>query len=118
MRKILLFGMLLLSVSSYSQSYKVGALFFNSTIAKTDILLTITDEKVRLESKDYPSEYDIVKNTNGTIYTTDGVLTQSFILSKQSGKQKGFAYDTIIIFSLDAKIPTSQKIMYYCKLQE
>ena len=120
MKKIL-FVLFFLSIASYSQTYKIGAGFFNPAFFKIDATLNISDVKVIIEISDKGKktiqEYEVVKKVNGLLYITDGVMTHSLSMLSETGTKKGFKYDTLIVFAFD-KRQSELPLMYYGKLQE
>lgn len=120
MKKVLFVLFLLLSAVSYSQTYKIGAGFVNSTFFKTDGKITINDKKIIIEinnnGKLTTNEYEVVKKANNLLYFTDGVMTHYFSFIDEKGKKKGFEYDNIVVFNFDKKQGDIQ-VMYYCKIE-
>lgn len=121
MRKNIVYFLLLFVTIGYSQSYKFGAGYANGITFKVVGSLMINDKKVIFETfnKDIKDvkEYDLIKNVNGIVYFTDGVMTHFFTFVKDTGKKKGFDYDTLVIFNFD-KSQSNMPVTYYCKLQE
>ena len=119
-KTLILFTILFTFNLVQSQSYKFGAAFFNTggmfisingSINIIDSVLTIsTIDKNNVESK---ATYTLVKKANNIFYFTDGVKTYSFVTMNQSGKKKGFEYDTLVVWAWI--LQESNSVMYYCK---
>jgi len=106
--------------NSFSQKYNYGACFVNPNFIKLEGKILISDSTVNISSiykgEEKINSYSVVKKVNGIIYITDGVMTHSIAMNSQSGKKKGFEYDTILIFTFDSRQGVGQNMMYYSKL--
>jgi hypothetical protein len=120
MKKIILGMIFLFSLFSYSQDYKFGTGYANGVFFKVNGTLKITDKQVVFETvendKKTVFEYEVIKNVNGLLYFTDGVMKHFFTFINEKGTKKGFEYDTLIIFNYD-KSQSNIPVTYYCKLQ-
>ncbi len=107
-------------LTSFSQKYNYGACFVNPNFIKLEGKIVITDSTVNISSiykgVEKVNSYSVVKKVNGIIYITDGVMTHSIAMNSESGKKKGFEYDTLIILTFDSRQGVGQNMMYYSKL--
>lgn len=119
MRKIL-FTLVFLSTYnwSYSQTYDFGALTSSTLTVKSEGKINITEKSVIIESEGKTFKYNLVKNANGVIYFTDGVMTNFFTIIEQKGKKKGFEYDYIINYQMDKKMGGTNVIYWSKKSKE
>jgi hypothetical protein len=102
-----------------SQNYKYGAVFTSTMIIKLSGNIKINDSIVSLTTIDknnveQSNTYKFVKTANRVTYFTDGVTTYSLIINSESGKKKGFEYDTLIVW----KFSNELSMMYYCKKED
>lgn len=107
---------LLLTTLSFSQTYEVVAVgdYYNAT--KLEGVATISDAKYTVSfSNGKTVEFDIVSNKNGTIYITDGVMTDWLNVIEKKGKKKGQEYSKIIILNFDIRRNINTNVLYYCK---
>ncbi len=107
---------LLFTYLSFSQTYNVVAVgdFYNVT--KLNGTATITDAKYTVSFENgKTSEFDVVSNKNGTIYITDGVMTDWLNIIEEKGKKKGKEYSKIIIINFDIRRNLNTKVLYYCE---
>lgn len=103
---------------SYSQTYDFGAMTSSTLTVKTEGKILITEKSVVIESEGKTYTYELVKNVNGIIYFTDGVMTHFFSIVEQNGKKKGFEYDNMINFQMDKNIGGTSVIYWSKKLKE
>lgn len=114
MKKILF--LLLMPFVSFSQNYKIGAVGNYSYDVKIDGNIRITDNKVIFEYPNKPSIiYDFIKESNGTIYMTDGVMIDFVQIINKLGKKKGFEYNKIIILNFDVRKNIKDIVLFYVK---
>lgn len=120
MKKLILISFLFFGLNSFSQEYKYGAGYANGIFFKLDGVLKITEKQVIFETNENDKknvfEYDVIKNVNGILYFTDGVMKHFLTFTNEKGKKKGFEYDTIVLFNFD-KSQSQVPVTYYCKLQ-
>lgn len=102
----------LISLASFSQKYKVGAMSFMGNNVKSDALIIINDSTVTLKGNGQNYNYKLIKIANGIVYFTDGVMTNSYTILNQSGKIKGFKYDKYILYTPDNR-QNSGTVIYY-----
>ncbi len=118
MKKIILGVFVFLSFVSHTQDYKFGAGFANGIFFKMEGGFKITDKEVVFEvdnnGKTTTTKYQVVKNVNGLLYITDGVMTHFLTFTDMEGKKKGFEYDCIVVFNFD-KSQSISPVNYYCK---
>lgn len=102
-----------ISVFASAQTYKVGvmsamgrAIQYNLQIVINDSLVTLTDSDAK------QAKFQFVKEANGTVYFTDGVMTHFFTILDVKGKIKGFNYDKYILFTPDNRRGTGSVIYY------
>ena len=106
MKKIIVAILMLLSISMYSQEYKVKAIQSGGMTVKYDAILKITDslfsvtQMVKGVNKE--SSYDIVNTRNGVTYVTDGVMTHYFTMTENKSKKKGKQITHELYFTMDA----------------
>jgi hypothetical protein len=102
-----------------SQNYKYGAAFASNFFVKMTGNIKVNDSLVTISTfdknnKETTNTYTFVKTANRITYFTDGVTTYSIYISSESGKKKGFEYDTLITWKIDA----TNYIMYYAKKED
>jgi hypothetical protein len=102
-----------------SQNYKYGAAFASNFFVKMTGNIKVNDSLVTISGFDKnnietTNTYTFVKTANRITYFTDGVTMYSMTISSETGKKKGFEYDTLIIWRFDA----TNYIMYYCKKED
>lgn len=113
--KIILLFVVLFWNLSYSQKYDVGVISALGYTAKTTGSIIITDDKVTIISGEHKAEYKFLKKVNGIIYFTDEIMTHYFTILEESGKKKGFVYDTIIFFHPDKNFTPNTFSQHWCK---
>jgi hypothetical protein len=122
-KTILLFTILftfnLVQSQSKTQVYNYGAVYTSTIIAKLSGSIKIDDSIVSLSTIDknnveQTNTYKFIKTANRVTYFTDGVTTYSLIINSESGKKKGFEYDTLIVW----KFSDALTMMYYCKKED
>jgi hypothetical protein len=102
-----------------SQNYKYGAAFASNLFVKMTGNIKVNDSLVTISVFDKnnietTNTYTFVKTANRITYFTDGVTMHSMTISSDTGKKKGFEYDTLITWRFDA----TNYIMYYCKKED
>ena len=102
-----------------SQNFKYGVAFTSNMFVKLSGNIKISDSIVTISSIDkngieQTNTYTFVKTANRITYFTDGVTTYSIYISSESGKKKGFEYDTLITWKIDA----TNYLMYYAKKED
>ena len=102
---------------SFSQTYKFGAISSSSVTAKSEGKIIITDKNVSFESEGKTFNYDLVKNVNGIIYFTDGVMTHFLTITEQKGSKKGFEYNYMINYQMDKNMGGTN-VIYWSKKTE
>lgn len=103
--------------NSKAQNFDIGVMDMNGMTAKIEGYIKITDSLVIINTEGKSLEYQILKKTNGLTYFTDGVMTHYFTFLEESGKKKGFQFDTMIFFNPDKNFLPSI-ITYWCKKRE
>ena len=102
-----------------SQNYKYGAIFSSTLFVKLSGNIKISDSIVTISSIDkngieQTNTYTFIKTANRITYFTDGVTTYSMYISSESGKKKGFEYDTQIVLKWNETI----SMIYYAKKED
>ena len=112
--KYILILLLALSSNAFAQTYKFGAIMSSGMNVKMEGSIIIKDSSVKISNGTKTNEYKLVKDANGIIYFTDDVMTHYFTIIPQTGKKKGFEYDTMISWFLDKRMG-GEPIIYWCK---
>ncbi len=109
--------LLFLSAISYSQTYNIELIGSGAFATKYKGTLEITETKCNLVFDGKVVSYDVVKNVNGIVYITDGVMTDWLQIVKSDGKKKGVDYNYMIYLNYDQRKNLNVQTIYYCKWQ-
>jgi len=99
------------------QNYNIGAVSIDFIGMKRDVSLkgtyTIKNDLLIIVTKDASVKYKIISYENGDLKYADGDVIQTMNISNETGKLKGFVYDTKITFT-DKKNGGGSTNYYWC----
>jgi hypothetical protein len=110
---LLLFLLLYPSFLCSSKTFKIGVIFVMNDFVKIDMKIDVNDSLVIFSSPNKPATtYKKIKESNGTIYYTDGVMTNLITVANEIGKKKGFNYNRLMVCIPDYRLG-AQKLLFY-----
>lgn len=100
-----------------NQNYIIGAISVDFRGMKKDIVYkgtySIKDDSLIIATKDASVKYKIISYENGDLKYADGDVIQTINITSETGKTKGFAYDTKISIT-DKKNGGGNTSYYWC----
>lgn len=122
MKRIIILLVLLISFTFVkSQTFELGVVVSSGIQIKIDGKIQVTDSivtiKYSFQGNIESFEFDFVKKANNIIYITDGIMTHSMIVTKKTGRKRGFEYNRLISFIYD-KRQSDATVFYYSRIQD
>jgi len=115
---VLLLVLILNTGISVGQKYQYGVLFSAGLFIQVSGTIEVTDTRVSitrsLDERADTTSFQFVRKTNNQVFFTDGLMTHFFTITKRSGNQEGFEYDTLIVVDQDDRRADAY-VSYYAK---
>src|SRR4051812_48409881 len=116
MKHLIITFTLLISLSAYSQTYKVGIVKTGAAVKNVDGLIVMSDSVVTSTIDGQTSTMKIVSRKGFTVHVTDGSMQHKYIVSHGKGRLHGFTYDCSIKYELDKRHSAGPHPVYLCSV--